>query len=1243
MKVLHQITILLVVFALAACGARSDGTEPGEDLTGGEDAVDMTGEDSFEDLARWPETIEDTLEDTLEDSLEDSLEDTLEDSLEDTLEDVIEPPPPPELVITECGDLPAPVEGACSIQEGSAVIVLRGVVLAPWEVFKGGEVVISSGGDIACVGCDCSGQSEYAGATVITCPDGIVSPGLINAHDHITYNGNYPGDWGTERFDHRHDWRCGIRGHTEQDYDQDNLQTQVIWAELRHVLGGATSIAGSGSAPGFLRNLDRDNWMEGLDIDGMKYNTFPLGDWDCTLKSEGCDYPSIDGVWVLENTCYIPHVAEGIDKETRNEFLCLSSEDNGGVDLTEFNSAFIHAVGLKAVDVAEMAVNGTALVWSPRTNISLYGHTAQVTMFDTLGARIGIGSDWTLSGSINMLRELNCAAYLNDNHFDSYFTDHELWLMATTWNAEALHMETAMGSLAQGLAGDVAIFQGDGTEDWFRYIFDANPSQIHLVLRGGIPLYGDIDLVGAVSGGGVGCEELPAPECLAGKAVCIEAETGETYVSLLPTNAMNYPLAYCGVPEGEVTCVPFREGEFDGTITEDDVDGDGVPNEQDNCPAIFNPGRPLDNGLQADHDQDGEGDVCDVCPLQPFTDECEPPDPNDKDADTVPNAEDNCPVDFNPDQEDMDNDGKGDVCDLCPEFANPGDGPCPATIYDIKTGAMPLGAKVSLGGVVTAVASPRFWIQVPEDELEYGYKFSGVYAYVPSSNPGNITIPAAGDRVEFTADVKDWMGQIQLDWVEDLVIVESDVALPTPVDVTPEQVATGGEDAAAYEGVLVTVTQQPVTELIPDYGEFVLAGSLIVDDAIWLMEPFPVIDDILTVTGPLMWTYNNSKLEPRGPQDVIEELGLATFGPSPVFLLADGVSTPAPPLVATLTVPAPDEGLEVVFESSNVDIFPDTLLSFDAASDNTEINLQTAFELATTETVTVSLSYGGKTLSADVTVINPAYAPAPVAFDPAAVTAVIDEGIDVLVYLDVPALAGEVEVFLEILGEGDPIATVPAGVIVPMGAQSANFAVTGGEAGVAQLRAWNDSGEVITDLEVMDIPAVGLILTEVLYDVPSGDSGYEWVEIFNGTTDTIDLSGYSLANGGTSYTSAVWQLEGTLVPGQCVLIGGPLSEEANGFPVYDLELDFDPDIQNSGAKADGVALFAVPAAQVTDVTVPVDAVIYGSSNDNNLWDETGAAGDVDVGDASAGSSISRVGEGWEVTPDPTPNDCSHAL
>ncbi len=58
-----------------------------------------------------------------------------------------------------------------------------------------------------------------------------------------------------------------------------------------------------------------------------------------------------------------------------------------------------------------------------------------------------------------------------------------------------------------------------------------------------------------------------------------------------------------------------------------DFDGDGVPDIDDNCPTVFNPG-------QEDFDDDGVGDVCD-----------------------------NCPGRYNPDQLDTNGDGVGDVCE----------------------------------------------------------------------------------------------------------------------------------------------------------------------------------------------------------------------------------------------------------------------------------------------------------------------------------------------------------------------------------------------------------------------------------------------------------------------------------------------------------------------------------------------------------------------------------------------------
>jgi len=71
-----------------------------------------------------------------------------------------------------------------------------------------------------------------------------------------------------------------------------------------------------------------------------------------------------------------------------------------------------------------------------------------------------------------------------------------------------------------------------------------------------------------------------------------------------------------------------------------DIDGDGVVNWEDNCPDIYNP-------LQEDIDNDGIGDVCDY----------------DLDNDGVNDDIDNCVDIPNSDQTDNDGDGMGDVCD----------------------------------------------------------------------------------------------------------------------------------------------------------------------------------------------------------------------------------------------------------------------------------------------------------------------------------------------------------------------------------------------------------------------------------------------------------------------------------------------------------------------------------------------------------------------------------------------------
>jgi|GEM_PF-1422480 len=201
------------------------------------------------------------------------------------------------------------------------------------------------------------------------------------------------------------------------------------------------------------------------------------------------------------------------------------------------------------------------------------------------------------------------------------------------------------------------------------------------------------------------------------------------------------------------------------------------------------------------------------------------------------------------------------------------------------------------------------------------------------------------------------------------------------------------------------------------------------------------------------------------------------------------------------------------------------------------------------------------------------------------------------------------------------------------GATFAQHSTIAGSGGAAYSVGTRVDGSLFVD-------APTLLLTEVFYDHSSGDDGFEWVELYNNSAESIDLSSYSLGNGGTDYTYSKVQLTGTIAPYSTFVVGGPTADSENGNPVFDQVVNFDPDFQNSGTAGDGVALFDVPASSVTGATVPIDAVIYGPNNSNGLMDSSGTAPvNAHVGDADAGETIERISLDpvWRISATPAPN------
>ena len=111
-------------------------------------------------------------------------------------------------------------------------------------------------------------------------------------------------------------------------------------------------------------------------------------------------------------------------------------------------------------------------------------------------------------------------------------------------------------------------------------------------------------------------------------------------------------------PSGEIGSPPDND-DFIRAQLGGDSDGDGLADDNDNCPSVA-------NASQADGDNDEAGDACDNCPSMYN------PSQADGDGDTLGDVCDSCPGSWSTGAAggDQDGDGIGDVCDTC-EKPNP--------------------------------------------------------------------------------------------------------------------------------------------------------------------------------------------------------------------------------------------------------------------------------------------------------------------------------------------------------------------------------------------------------------------------------------------------------------------------------------------------------------------------------------------------------------------------------------------
>lgn len=1073
--------------------------------------------------------------------------------------------PPPDPVPTCEGVQLA----ACTPRQGSnGATLIQGTVLTPEGPLCNGQILFDrESRQITCVGEDCSGDPMAAQATVI-CGD-LVLPGMIDPHNHMSYNTLPPFDAMGRLYSNRGQWNRDVAEALYDARPDNGDKIAARYNELRLLMAGTTAVhksEGSNASWAHVRNLDR-----GPDANDLGYSNDDFTECVFPLRSSCRDAPDYATNQGVPGRAYMAHVSEGYDRTAYSEFDEFVDDGQLGE-----KTAIIHCVSCDAEQMTRMMVHQTKLVWSPQSNVGLYGVTTDVITALNVGLTVSMGPDWTPSGTMNQLAELKCAAQLSEDYFGGRLNPQQMVEMVTSGAADSMGLGDLIGRLAPGLYADVLILSGDRARP-YSSVVNAAAADVRGVFIDGVAYYGDPDVVSDDIAFNGFCEDITL--CGGAKRICVKQAEGAPDLASDDDWARYSYQDHIDYLEREISGKAGADGEFayaynvfplfecsptydcalgndqvSGIITAQDRDGDDLPDAQDNCPDVFNPG-------QQDLDNDGKGDPCDPCPWAGQDCPCDRPSPDDLDGDDVPNAQDNCPARANPSQTDSDNDGIGDPCDFCPQSPNGGGAGCPVSIYAVKRGEVPAEAEipVRVRGVVTAVVpdDQGLYLQVPATANDYsGPDYSGIFVYTADAD--GAPSPSVGDLIIVDGVHTEFYGQKQVSRVSQIQIQgQGQAALPEAVAVSAAEVALGGARAEALEGARVTLSNATVTavELPPGAGdraptnEFQINNVLPVDDYLYLMDPLPNVGARFDrIAGVMRFANDAYKLEPTGEADLDQGPPMVTaVRPALTFIRVGEDGVPADgegrPLEVVLTSPAGPGGQPVSIQVSDgaALALPGEIIV--PAGERVATIPAQGLDARRAILLTASIPGQGQS-QATIRVLGLNEGPDRITLQPQTLEIPVGGQGAAVVEADVPA--GPSGFVVDLQAE---IGTAPATVRIEPGEVRGSFNVQApGQPGSGRLIARLGVLSSQMTVEVLESAGGGLVINEIDYDNPGADEA-EFVELYNGGAEVIDLTGYvmELVNGndGEPYGSVDLGAAGTIAPGNFLVVG-------NGAAILDL-------------------------------------------------------------------------------------------
>ncbi len=401
------------------------------------------------------------------------------------------------------------VNGDGLLLRGRAVLPMNGQApYMPGEVHVEGDKIVCVGPIDAC--------APLARAATVLDTDGVILPGLVDAHNHVAYN--WLSEWESgQLWQDATQWRGSAGYSTFVTPYRDNSSVapsfcaMVQWGKVRALVNGVTTIFGTPQPRvcyrWLVRNAELTSGYNGWTSDKMRSNTLGIGTVN-DMEAQDLIADMVAG----DVTAYMIHLAEGLSARAYAEYTELVR-----LGLLRPETVIIHGTALTPPDFDDVAVAGAKIVWSPSSNMVLYGDTTNVGAAAAAGVSISIAPDWTPSGRDDSLTELRYAKALADERWPGTFTNADYVGMVTSIAAEQMAVDAYVGTLDPGKYADILVVSG-GAADPYQAVIDARPSDIRLVLLGGMPSFGDAALVEGHASTPPMCFSMPV--CGTDRVVC---------------------------------------------------------------------------------------------------------------------------------------------------------------------------------------------------------------------------------------------------------------------------------------------------------------------------------------------------------------------------------------------------------------------------------------------------------------------------------------------------------------------------------------------------------------------------------------------------------------------------------------------------------------------------------------------------------------------------------------------------